>query len=200
MSVKIIGLAGTHASGKDTVGKLLAEKYGYLHISTSDMLRAEKKRVFGDGPESLLTRNDSFVNNLRKEQGPGILIELAVEEYKRVADKYPGGLVASGIRAIGEADVIKKMGGEIVFVDADPRTRYQRVIGRKRDANDNNVTFKEFMDMERSESDVDPHDLNIQNIPAMKDRADILLMNNGSDIEAFKEQIQKALGLSYESV
>lgn len=192
--MKIIGLAGTLASGKDTVGELLAEKYGYLHVSTSDMLRAEKKRVFGDSPQALLMRNDPFANKLRENRGPGILVELAEEEYKRVADKYPGGLVASGIRSIGEADKIKELGGIIIFVDADSRIRYERIAGRKRDANDHSVSYDEFMEMERSESEVDPNDLTIQNIPAMKERADIFLDNNKNDIEEFKKYAEKELG------
>lgn len=192
--MKIIGLAGTLASGKDTVGELLAEKYGYFHVSTSDMLRTEKKRVFGDSPQALLMRNDPFANNLRETRGPGILVELAEEEYKKVANKYPGGLIASGIRSIGEAEMIKKLGGKIIFVDADSRIRYKRIAGRNRDANDHSVSYEEFMEMERSESDVDPNDLTIQNIPAMKERADIFLDNNGNDIEAFKKYAEKKLG------
>ena len=191
--MKIFGLAGTLASGKDTVANLLAEKHGFLHVSTSDMLRAEKKRVFGDSPEALLQRNDPYANKLRETKGPGVLVLLAKEEYERNKSKYPGGLVASGIRSIGEAEEIKKMGGKIIFVDADSKVRYGRISGRNRDSNDSSVSYDEFMAMERSESEVDPDDKTIQNIPAMKDRADIFLENNGNDIEAFKNEAEKAL-------
>jgi len=192
---KIIGLAGTLAAGKDTVGNLLSKKHGYLHVSTGDALRAEKKRVFGDSPEALLVRNDPYANKLRTERGPGVLVELAYEEYKRRADEFPGGLIASGIRSIGEAEKIKELGGIIVFVDADSKLRYERITGRGRDVNDSGVTYEQFMAMEKSESDVDPVDKTIQNIPAMKDRADIILDNNGSDLKAFEDRAEEALGL-----
>lgn len=193
--MKIYGLAGTLASGKDTVAEMLAERHGFLHVSTSDMLRAEKKRVFGDSPEALLQRNDPYANKLRETKGPGVLVLLAKEDYDKNASKYPGGFVASGIRSIGEAEEIKKLGGEIIFVDADPKVRYARIAGRNRDSNDSAVSYEEFMAMEKSESDVDPTDKTIQNIPAMKERADILLENNGNDIEVFKNEADKTLGL-----
>lgn len=36
---QLIGLAGTFASGKDTLAKRLIETFGYEHASTSDMVR-----------------------------------------------------------------------------------------------------------------------------------------------------------------
>ncbi|MEJ0072722.1 MAG: AAA family ATPase [Candidatus Saccharibacteria bacterium] len=42
--MKLIGLSGTNGSGKDTVGSMIAEKYNYLFISVSDLLRAELRR------------------------------------------------------------------------------------------------------------------------------------------------------------
>lgn len=191
--MKIIGLAGTLAAGKDTVSQLLADKYHFLHVSTSDMLRAEKKRVFGNSPEAFLGRNDTFTNELRAKRGSGILIDLSHEEYERNKDKYPGGLVASGIRAIGEVEKIKELGGILVFVDADPKIRYGRLASRKRDANDHGVSFEEFNAMEQSESPKDPNDKVVQNLPAMKRMADIVIVNNGNDIAAFNQQVEAAL-------
>lgn len=190
--MKIIGLAGSLASGKDTVAELLAQKHGFLHMSTSDMLRAEKKRVFGDSPEALLMRNDPFANKLREERGPRVLVELAYEEYQRNADKYPGGLVASGIRSIGEAEKIKELGGDLIFVDAPIEKRYERATSRKRDVNDHSVTFKDFVAMEQSEAP-NSDDKTVQNLPALKSRADLVLINDGDDIEAFKAKAEEEL-------
>jgi len=36
--LKIIGLAGTNGSGKDTVGHILADKHGYLFVSVVELL------------------------------------------------------------------------------------------------------------------------------------------------------------------
>ncbi len=192
---RIIGVAGTLGSGKDTVGDMLEERHGFFHVSTSDMLRAAKKKKYGDSPKALLLRNDPFANELRATKGPGVLVELAHDEYAKNQTKYPGGLVATAIRSIGEAEKVKDLGGVVVFVDADPKVRYDRVFSRKRDANDEKASFDDFIAMEQSESAAPKGDKTVQNLPAMKEMADIHLENNGNDIGAFQDYAEKILGL-----
>ena len=193
--MQIYGLAGTINAGKDVVGNLLAEKYGFLHMSTSDMLREIKRREFGDSPQALLLRNDPFVNNLRDTKGPGFLVDAVREEWLANKDKYPGGFVASAIRAIGEVERIHELGGKLIFVDADPKVRYERSQRRQRDANEAGKSFEEFIEIENREVDVDPNDKSVTNMPAMRHMADITIENSGNDIEAFKAQAIRALGL-----
>jgi dephospho-CoA kinase len=194
--VKIIGLAGTFASGKDTVGELLSEEYGFMHVSTGDILRAEKKKKYGDSPKALLVRNDPFAMALRKEKGPGALVELAYDEYSKQEAKYPGGLVASGIRSIGEAHMIHKLGGILIFVDADAKIRYNRAFSRKRDDNDVAVTFDDFLASEKAESDNPTKDKTAIDIPEMKKMANLVIMNNGNSIPAFKKEVAEILGIA----
>lgn len=80
--MRILGVTGSLNSGKDTVAQVLVD-HGFFHMSTSDMLRAEKKQVFGDRPEALLKRNDPFAIQLRAEKGAGVLVELISEQYKK---------------------------------------------------------------------------------------------------------------------
>jgi len=189
----IIGLAGTLNAGKDSLAEYLAEKFGFLHVSTGDMVREMKRREFGaDSPKALLLRNDPYINRLREERGPGFLIDAINEDWAREKDKYPGGVVASGMRAIGEAETIIRLGGIIVFVDADSRIRYKRAIARDRDANDE-MTYDEFMDTERSEIDVDPNDKSVQNLVAMKDMANLVIQNNQDSVESFQKAAVDAL-------
>lgn len=191
--VKIIGLAGTLAAGKDTVGHILEKKYGFFHASTSDMLRAAKRKAFGDSPEALLLRNDPFANELRVTRGPGILTELAIEDYASHKKEYPGGLVISGIRSIGEVESLHKAGGVLIFVDADPRVRYARVAGRGRDKNDTNTSFEEFIASENSERSDSREDKTIQNLTAVKEMADIQFENDGNNLDSFEEEVTKKL-------
>ncbi len=189
-----IGLSGTLNAGKDSLGEKLADEYGFLHISTSDMIREMKRKEFGeDSPKALLLRNDPYINRLREEKGPGFLIEAVYDKWQANKDKYPGGFVASAMRAIGEAEMIKKLNGLIVFVDADPKVRYERSQLRLRDANEAGKTFEQFMETERSEIDVDPNDKSVQNLTAMKDTADISIENNHDSISEFQEEAIKIL-------
>lgn len=188
-----IGLAGTLNAGKDSLGDILGKDFGFLHMSTSDMIRLMKKREFGDGPDSLLLRNDPYINKLRAEKGPGFLVKAVYEDWEESKDQYPGGFVASAIRAIGEAETIHELGGIIVFVDADPEVRYARSQSRLRDANETNKSFEEFMATERLEIDVDQNDKNVQNLGAMKQMADLVIDNEYSSIEEFQKQSLKKL-------
>lgn len=189
-----IGLAGTLNAGKDSLGDILHKEHGFLHVSTGDMVRLMKKREFGaDSPKALLLRNDPYINKLRAEKGPGFLIEAIYEDWLAQKDMFPGGFVASGIRAIGEAEEIQRLNGIIIFVDADPKVRYERAVTRARDANEKGRTFEEFLATERSETDVDPEDKNIQNLPAMKRMADIIIENDHDDVETFQEHAVRKL-------
>jgi len=180
-----IGLAGTLNAGKDALSDVLESDYGFLHVSTSDMLREIKRREFGDAKEALLLRNDPFINDLRKKRGPGFLIEIIHKEWESQKDQHPGGYVASGIRAIGEAEAVVDHGGFVVFVDADVGVRHKRAISRRRDANDE-ITLEQFIAMEQSEIDVDPDDRNVQNLGAMKSMANLVIDNNQPSVEEFE--------------
>lgn len=188
----IIGLAGTLNAGKDSLANILAEKHGFLHVSTSDMIRQMKRMEYGDSPKAALGRNDPYIHKLRTERGPGFLIDVIYDDWQADKEKYPGGVIASGIRAIGEAERIHDLGGLIVFVDADPKVRYERSQKRLRDEHDQK-TLEEFIASERSEIEVDPNDKAVQNLKAMKDMADIVIYNDGNSIETFQNEAEKAL-------
>lgn len=186
----VIGVAGTMLSGKDSLSDYLVDQYGFAHASTGDMLRAEKKRVFGDTPEAVLLRNDPFANNLRAERGAGVLVELAYQEFMKNGGGV--GLVISGIRSIGEAEELKKIGGKFIFVDSDPKIRYERGHSRKRDHLDT-MSYEEFLDMEASESDgLDQKDKTVQNLPAMKRVADVVI-NNDNNLERFLDEADRVI-------
>lgn len=185
----IVGISGTLSSGKDTLSAHLESERDFLHMSTSDMLRAEKKRVFGDSPESLLKRADPFANKLREDRGAGVLVELA---YEALLKSGKSNIVISGIRTIGEVEMLHKLGGTLFFVDADDKVRYNRVASRGRDVQDN-MSFEGFLAQERSESEgIDPTDKTIQNLPAMRSMADYIIYNN-DDPKAFIEAAEKII-------
>lgn len=184
-----IGLAGTLNAGKDSLGEGLAERHGFLHVSTGDMIREMKRKAYGaDSPKALLLRHDPFINKLRREQAPSILMDEIYAKWQSQQEVYPGGFVGSGMRAIGEAEMIQRIGGINVFVDADPKVRYQRSQARVRDANEAGKTFEEFIANERTEIDVDLTDKTIQNLPAMRQMADLVIYNDGNNIERFKDE------------
>jgi cytidylate kinase len=180
--INIIGIGGTNGSGKDTLGEILADDYGYLFISVSDLLREEaKKRGLPIEREVLRTISAEW----RRKYGVGVLVDKAVELFERSA--VP-------MRNPGEAQHIKDLGGTLVWVDANPKLRYQRIYSRQRSSEDKK-TFEQFLAEEQAEMDHHGGDDATLNMAGVKAKADIFITNDSDDVETFKKTAQKALGL-----
>ena len=163
---EIIGIGGTFASGKDTLAEYLVRNYGYNHVSTGDMVRMTARERYGNIERPTLQKTGS---ELREESGPGVLAEKALGQ--------PRPLVITGIRTGGEVETIKAAGGVMLFVDADPEKRYERMCNRSRDA-EVKLTLDEFLANEAKEVKV-TDDAADQNIGVVRNLSDVMLDNSG---------------------
>ena len=189
-SMKIIGIGGTDGSGKDTLGHFLAQKYNYEFLTVTDLLRDEAKK------RKLPMMRDSYRQisaEWRRKHGMAVLIDMAVKKYAGQKNDSHG-LVIASLRHPAEADRIHKLGGRVVWVDADPKVRYQRISGRNRGVEDR-ISFEEFQAEEKAQMQHSGDDATL-NLSGVKEKADIFIKNNGDDIEAFKSAAQKVLGLA----
>lgn len=186
--MKIIGLAGTNGSGKDTVGHLLADKYGYLFADATTMLGDELTKR---GLAHERANKASLSAQWRREHGMGVIVDKAVEAYKKGAYK---GLIVGSLRHPGEADRVHELGGKVLWVDADQRVRYDRITSNSRGRIEDNKTYNQFVAEEAREMS-HSGDAATLNMGAVKERADIFLLNNGNDIEEFKKYTEEKLSL-----
>ena len=177
----VIGLSGTFASGKDTLAEYLVGEFGYTHVSTGDMIRVEAMKRYGDIERPTLVKVGA---ELRAESGSGVLAKKALEQSRPV--------VITGVRAVGEAEAIKSAGGVMVFVDADPRVRYERMISRSRDS-ETELSFDEFLANEEREIKAVSADTD-QNIGAVRELCDISIDNSGSYEEFFDSATEAFTG------
>jgi dephospho-CoA kinase len=186
--IKIIGISGTNGSGKDSLGQMLAERHGWLFVSGADFLREEAKKR-GSPIEREVLRTISA--EWRRKHGLGVLIDMAIELFNNSSGKYHG-LIVSPMRNPGEAQHLKDLGGVLVWVDANPKVRYERISQRQRSAEDQK-TFEQFLKEEQDEMQHSGDEATLS-LSGVKAKADIFLENNGSDIEKFKGAAEKALG------
>jgi dephospho-CoA kinase len=187
--MKIIGIGGTNGSGKDTLANMLADDYGWLFVSVSDILREElKKRKLPIERHNLRNLSAEW----RRSQGSGYLIDKAAEIYRPQESKYKG-LVVASLRNFGEADRVHELGGKVVWLDGPPKLRYERIYSRRRSTEDQK-TFEQFLAEEQAEKEhtTDEATLNWQGV---KDRADIFITNNDNDIQKFKQTVKEELNL-----
>lgn len=193
--LQVIGLAGTNGSGKDTVGNILATYHGYLFVSVTELLRKEaRRRELSVDRESLRSISIEW----RRGLGLGVLVDKAIAEYEKNADRYSGVVIAS-IRNHGEADRVHEFGGTMVWLDADPRVRYDRIqknLAARNRTEEDNKTFEQFLAEEATEMHRPKGgDAATLDSAEVKKRCDIIITNNTEDHTEFRRVVESALSL-----
>lgn len=179
----IIGITGTDGSGKGTAVEYLVEKRGFEHFSARALLieEIEKRGLPVDRNQMRL-----MANELRATHGNDYVVKFYLE---RVGDASERNIIIESIRALAEAETLKKAGAILLAVDADQKIRYERVQGRRSETD--KVSFEQFQEHEALEmNDPDPHGMQKQKVIEM---ADYVIMNNGS-FDEFTAQIDEVLG------
>lgn len=184
--MKIIGIAGTNGSGKDTIANMLVEKHGYYFASATDMLGNElTKRGLAHEREN--KRNVSA--EWRREHGLGVIVDKGIAEAKAAGfDK----VVVSSLRNSGEADRVHELGGEVIWADADPRVRYERIQRNDRGRVEDHKTYEQFLEEQEAEMQHSGDSATL-NIAGVKAKADRFIQNNSQDVEDFKAQAEEQL-------
>ena len=177
----ILGITGSFGSGKGTVVEYLVRQKGFRHYSATALLIEEIER------RGMPVNRDSMIavaNDLRARGGPSYLVDTL---YKRAA-AADGDAIIEALRAVAEVRRIKEFGGVVLGVDADSRLRYQRIVMRGGVKDD--VTYEEFLDQERKESN--PDDPAKQDIFGALKESDVIIENSGT-LDELHAQIDDAL-------
>jgi dephospho-CoA kinase len=196
--VTIYGVAGTNGSGKDTILDVMAE-CGFFSFNTGDALRQISLAVMGTTQRGGNDSPTGKIANAQRALYDGGMVTLGLIDYwARVLhmpkELQPKGIVIGSIRAVGEVEILKKFGGKLIVVDADPQVRYKRVTGRGR-AYEKQISFEQFLKEEEGEfgrNEIDPTKFGLFHIMPM---ADITIDNDSDNLESFKANARKRLGL-----
>ncbi len=196
--VTIYGVAGTNGSGKDTILDTLAE-CGFFSFNTGDALRQISVAVMGTTQRGGNDSPTGKIANAQRSLYDGGMVTLGLIDYwARVLhmpeELRPKGLVIGSIRAVGEVETLKRFGGELIVVDADPQIRYRRITSRGR-AYEKQISFEQFMTEEEGElgrNETDPTRFGLAHIIPM---ADITIDNDSDNLETFKARSREKLNL-----
>lgn len=189
--IKLIGIGGSNGSGKDTIAKVLQERFGWVFYSTSDALREEaKKRGITVERENLREISRQW----REAHGLGILVDKAVEKYHiERGEADDGGVVVGSLRNGGESARVQDIGGVVIWVDADPQVRYKRITSNKREgrSEEDDKTYEEFLAEEEAEmTNPDPAALSSSDV---RDAADFTFANDGDSLDDFMDEVEEFL-------
>lgn len=173
----IIGVAGEIASGKDTFGQYMTEKYGALSLRFSQLFRDVLDRM---GLEQNRENMSKLSLYLRKAFGEDILSKAILDEAEKSSNDI---VIVDGVRRL--PDIIHMETDEhfyFVYVDASSEKRYERLIKRRQNSDDATKTPSQFEKDAKLETELQIHDL--------KERADFVINNDGT-LEELKAQVDK---------
>ena len=184
----IIGITGTHASGKDTVALRICERYSAENYSTGDEVRHEATKLLLDHSRFNLF---TLGNKLREEFGSHVLALRALNR----AHKHADIALITGIRNVGEIEYLRKNSNfYLIAVDGPIGVRYQRATARKRIGE--GKTLDEFRVSE--EKEMNAGGSGQQLTPCMK-LADYFILNNESLEKLFERTDEVAKAIMYAS-
>jgi dephospho-CoA kinase len=196
--MNIVGISGLPRGGKDTLAELLIE-HGYYGVSLGDIVRDESRSRHANEPDPISVKNMTETSNyLRSKKGADFALKEALARFDEASKtKAYKGLVVFSVRAPVEADYIVENGGQLIWVDATDQVRYERSKLARR-AGEAEQSIEEMLDHERLQEVPQPGlPEGVQmNTRYVKSKATKIFENNGNSIEAFKDEAEKALGLS----
>lgn len=179
--MKCIGITGTIGAGKGEAVEFLKKK-GFVHFSAREFLFAEVRRR---GLEPNRDSTNMVGEDLRRIHSAHYVIESLFNQAKKLGKNC----VIESVRTVGEIQFLRKQPNfSLLAIDADPKVRYERVVGRRSSLD--KVTFEKFLADEQRESvGTDPAKMNL---PDCIKLADVVIMNNGTKEELYTK-VEEAL-------
>jgi dephospho-CoA kinase len=144
----VIGVVGKTGAGKDTFCDYL-KKYSKLPVFIfrfSDPLTQVLKIFF----DKIKKEDQQWLGKvLRERYGNDILAKTLKKEIEKIKK---GLVVLNGVRYQEEFEMIKKIGGKIVYIDCPEKLRWKR-LQKRGEKLDDKVSFKKFLEMERAKTE-----------------------------------------------
>lgn len=176
----IIGITGTLGAGKGTVVEYLVSRYGFKNFAVSDTFLAGEAVKRGIQPTRIARRD---IANEYRALGPTKLMEAVYEMAKSSIDAGENVIIEPQHTA-AEVKFIQSIGGIELSIDANLKTRYERIV--KRGSDKDKVGYEEFeKEQIREMASEDP---NLNNLGAAIAVANFLLTNDGT-LEDLHKQV-----------
>lgn len=179
MNKVVLGFVGDLAAGKGTICKYLAEKYGTTSYRFSTMLRDVLNRLYVENNRDNLQRLSTV---LRENFGQDLMSKVIAEDVKNDKNVI---VAVEGIRRPTDITYLEKNPGfHLIYLTADPKLRWERLVNRNENPGDDKKTFEEFLKDEQAEAD--------RLIKELGSKAEYTIYNNGT-FEQFYNEMEEVL-------
>lgn len=172
----ILGFAGEIASGKGTACDFLIKKYNAGYYRYSTILRDIADRLFLEQNRENLQGLSTI---LREKFGQDLLANIMA---KQVNEDDSQIVCIDGIRRMEDIEYLAKLPNFIMInIQADMKTRYERIIARSENTDDQQKTFEQFKKDHENENE--------QTIAQVAASAQETITNDGSHDELYEKII-----------
>lgn len=175
----VLGFVGDLAAGKGTVCRYLQETYDTPSYRFSTMLRDVLKRIYVEPSRENLQRISTL---LRENFGQDVMSRVIAEDVKN--DSH-GVVAVEGVRRPSDITYLKENPGfHLIYITADPKVRWERLVKRAENPGDSDKTFEQFLSDEQAEAD--------RLIATLGAGAEFTIVNSGTFNDLY-QQLEKIL-------
>ncbi len=173
MKKNILGIIGKPGAGKDTLCDYFKKNSNSVEVLKFSDPLSEVLRIFFEE----VKREDQqwLVNQLRDNFGEDILAKAIKKKIKELKTDY---VLLNGVRVWDDYDMLKEVGGDLVFIETDSKLRWKRTKERG-EKKDDNVSYKKFLELDQGRSE--------RQIEKIGRKADFIIDNNGTKEELEEE-------------
>jgi len=178
---KVIGIVGEIAAGKTTITKYLKEKYDTESSRFSDSLRDVLKRMYLQQTRHNLQILSTI---LRENFGQSMISDVMKQD---IENKESPIVITEGMRRPSDMTSLVeayKDGFYVIYIKTDDKLRYERLINRSENPDDQSKTWEEFQKECGQESEL--------KIKEIAEKANFVIDNNGT-LEELYAQVDKII-------
>ena len=173
MAKLILGLAGEMVSGKGTITKHVVEEHKGGAHRFSTILRDVLDRLY---LEQSRDNMQTLSTILRKNFGEELMAKIMYHDAQNDGHDI---VVVDGVRRMADIFYLKELPHfKLIFVEADMKIRYDRIVSRGENTDDAKKSFSEFEKAHQDESELQIRDL--------KNYANYVVDNNGTFVDLYK--------------
>lgn len=175
----VLGFVGDLAAGKGTVAKYLGEKYGVNAYRFSTMLRDILNRIYVDNTRQDLQKLSTF---LRENYGQDVMSKVIAKDVENDPQNL---VIVEGVRRPTDITYLQKNPNfHLIYLTADPKIRWERLVKRNENPGDDKKTYEEFLNDEQAEAD--------KLIKELGKTAEYTINNDGT-VEELYQQIEEII-------
>ncbi|MFA7314878.1 MAG: AAA family ATPase [Candidatus Magasanikbacteria bacterium] len=179
MSKIILGFVGDLAAGKGTVAKYLQEKYHCNTYRFSTMLRDILNRIYVENSRENLQLISKVI---RENFGQDVMSAVIAKDVENDQNEL---VVVDGIRRPTDITYLQNLKGfHLIYVTADVKIRFERLVTRQENPDEKNKTFEQFLQDEKAEAD-----MLIKELGSKAEKT----INNDSTLEKLYNKIENIL-------